>query len=143
MPTELEILKLIWTNVNACEDIPFSDKAYLNEDNLSMVLLDELVIIYVKGDKVILSYSAEMYHPLHIITVYNFLYNFLGSILEIGECFYIEYDEEGKHSKFHIGDDAQRLALKDRCFNVFKDLMNSRNMLDYLEALNIDDMIKC
>lgn len=143
MNSDLSILKKIWERVRNCDDIPFSENASLNEENLSMVLLDSLIIIYVKDGEVILSYSAEMYHPIHIINVYNFLYNFLGSILTVGDCFYIEFKEDGTYENLYVGDDAQRFALKDRCFHVFKDLLTSRNMLDYLSSLDPNEMYKC
>jgi hypothetical protein len=33
--------------------------------------------------------------------------------------------------------------LQDKCFNVFKNLLENKNMKDYLEDLNIEDMYKC
>lgn len=54
--TNREILLDLWKKVNECEDIPFSENSYLNEDNENMMLLDDLVMISIIGGAVIMSY---------------------------------------------------------------------------------------
>lgn len=141
--TNREILLDLWKKVNECEDIPFSEKSYLNEDNENMMLLDDLVMISIIGGAVIMSYSSEMYNPYQITSIYDFIYKATGIQPLVADSYYIFWDEEKEEMEMLFGEEADNMALKDRCMDVFKDLLQNKNMRDFLEDLDIEEMHKC
>lgn len=141
--TNREILLDLWKKVNECEEIPFSENSYLNEDNENMMLLDDLVMISIIDGAVIMSYSSEMYNPHQITSVYDFIYKATGIRPLVADSYYIFWDEEKEEMEMLFGEEADNMALKDRCMHVFKDLLQNKNMRDFLEDLDIEEMHKC
>ena len=141
--TNHEILMNLWEKVNECKDIPFSDDAYLNEDTETMMLMNDLVMISVLDNQVAISYSAEIINPYPIIEIYEFVREAIGMKPIVVESYYLHWTEENKPPEMLFGEDAEIMALKDKCFYVFKDLLQRKNMSEYLEELNPEEMYKC
>ena len=141
--TDKEILINLWEKANSCKDIPFSNSSFLNEEADTMMLLDDLVMITVIEGSVGISFSAELYDPAAFISIYDFIYNASGIKPMIIESYYVNWVEEDQPPEMVFGEEAQMLALKDRCFHVFKDLLQNKNMNDFLEDLDIEEMVKC
>ena len=140
--TDKEILINLWKKVNSCKTIPFSESSYLNENNETMTLLDDLVMISVINGDVVISFSAEMDVPMAFIDVYNFVHEATGIKPVVAESYYIQWLEENGPPEMLFGEEAYMLALKDKCFHVFKDLLQSKNMKDFLEDLDPNEMHK-
>lgn len=140
--TDKEILINLWEKANSCKDIPFSESSYLNENNETMILLDDCVMISVIEGDIILSFSAELDIPMAFIDVYNFIHEATGIKPIVTERFYVHWIDENSPPDMLFGEEAETFALKDKCFHVFKDLLQSKNMKDFLEDLDPNEMHK-
>ena len=141
--TNKEILLDLWTKVNECKTIPFHEDSYLNETTETMMLLNDLVMISVIDGMIIMSYSAEMYDNYSITSIYDFIKEASGRTPIVAESYYIFWDEENERPEMLFGEEAENMSLKDRCMHVFKDLLQKKNMADFLEDLDIEEMYKC
>lgn len=140
--TDKEILFDLWKKAHSCKNIPFSESSYLNEDATTMMLLDDLLMISVIEGDVVISFSAEMDMPMAFIDVYNFIHEAIGIKPIVADRFYVHWKDETGPPEMLFGEEAEAFALKDKCFHVFKDLLQSKNMKDFLEDLDPNEMYK-
>lgn len=141
--TDLELLEDLWEEVNNSEIIPFGNDAYLNKESLTMFLLNDLVMITVDSGQYFVSFSCEVDEAFIIADVVFFLFEKTGVKPKVIDNFYIQFVEEKEEPNFLMGDEARVVCLKDKCFETFRELLQTKNMGDFLEDLDIEEMAKC
>lgn len=141
--TDLELLEDLWEEVNNSEIIPFGNDAYLNKESLTMFLLNDLVMITVDSGQYFVSFSCEVDEAFIIADVVFFLFEKTGVKPKVIDNFYIQFVEEKEEPNFLMGDEARVVCLKDKCFETFRELLQTKNMSEYLEELNPEEMYKC
>ena len=141
--TDLELLEDLWEEVNNSEIIPFGNDAFLNRESLTMFLLNDLVMITVDSGQYFVSFSCEVDEAFIIADVVFFLFEKTGVKPTVIDNFYIQFVEEKKEPNFLMGDEARIVCLKDKCFETFRELLQTKNMGDFLEDLDVEEMVKC
>jgi len=141
--TDLELLEDLWEEVNNSEIIPFGNDAFLNRESLTMFLLNDLVMITVDSGQYFVSFSCEVDEAFIIADVVFFLFEKTGVKPTVIDNFYIQFVEEKEEPNFLMGDEARIISLKDKCFDTFRELLQTKNMGDFLEDLNVEEMVKC
>jgi hypothetical protein len=140
--SDVEITKRIWDIV---KDDKYLGKelAYYNEENEVISLLDGNLTLTVFENDIIIGFSCELDSAKRIIAIYTYLSGLIHiKDLKIVDEYYISFDENDMPEMLY-GHEARMKFLQDKCFNVFKNLLENKNMKDYLEDLNIEDMYKC
>ena len=141
--TDLELLEDLWEEINNSEIIPFGNDAYLNKDSLTMFLLNDLVMITIDSGQYFVSFSCEVDEAFIIADVVFFLFEKTGVKPTVIDNFYIQFVEEKSEPNFLMGDEARIICLKDKCFDTFRELLQTKNMGDFLEDLDVEEMVKC
>ena len=141
--TDLELLEDLWEEVNNSEIIPFGNDAFLNRESLTMFLLNDLVMITVDSGQYFVSFSCEVDEAFIIADVVFFLFEKTGVKPTVIDNFYIQFVEEKEEPNFLMGDEARIISLKDKCFDTFRELLQTKNMGDFLEDLDVEEMVKC
>ena len=141
--TDLELLEDLWEEVNNSEIIPFGNDAYLNRESLTMFLLNDLVMITIDSGQYFVSFSCEVDEAFIIADVVFFLFEKTGVKPTVIDNFYIQFVEEKSEPNFLMGDEARIICLKDKCFDTFRELLQTKNMGDFLEDLDVEEMVKC
>jgi hypothetical protein len=141
--TDLELLEDLWEEVNNSEIIPFGNDAFLNKESLTMFLLNDLVMITVDSGQYFVSFSCEVDEAFIIADVVFFLFEKTGVKPTVIDNFYIQFVEEKSEPNFLMGDEARVVCLKDKCFETFRELLQTKNMGDFLEDLDVEEMVKC